>query len=151
MEYDSKDEIKAVVALGIIAGILVYFQIIGSGGSILPNSKGPTDWGYVVNFAVYVEMFVFGTYLLFLTVSLGADSLKWSERSPRFLKDYADIFFGIGAIIAIPLAVSVWVYLYQQALNSTGVFYFFETAFVISIVVIFAFAIIYYSKHYRSR
>jgi hypothetical protein len=145
---DPEDEIKAIVALGIVAGILVYLQIIGTGHGILPGSGiQPTFWGGIIGLFIYLELVVFGLYVVLLTLSLGIKPFKLDEVWADTSKSYADVFFGIGAVLLFPFAVVSWFYLAIKGGSASGADRIFDFALGVAIVAVLLLAVIYRERH----
>ena len=116
LKVTPKDEVRVIIALGILASILVYDQLKAGNIGLIASQPVTAPIYPVVAFLIVLELFMLSMYLLFLTVALGLDVFDMADRGKNLLKEFADIYFGIGAVLLLALAVAVYAYLEAASL-----------------------------------
>jgi hypothetical protein len=117
LDTTSKDEVRVIIAFGILAGILAYFQLktTTTGGFFLiqPTTANLTNSAsyLAIEYGLYIELFVFSMYLLFFSLAMGLDALFENGVAFRVLRDFANVVFFWGSFGLVPLSVSVLGYL----------------------------------------
>ena len=107
VEWTDKDELKAILALGIIAGIGIIYQLEASHVSIVQWTPRPAwfkEWAFLGKGGV---LFAFTTYIFVATFALGLEYFEGSEGVTHWLHRAADFLFFVGALSLIALAVGV--------------------------------------------
>lgn len=107
---------RIIVALGVLATILVYFQLQATNKTIFPFFAHPvTSIFYEVSpwFVAWV-LFEFSMYVGLFTVALGLDAFPSQWRRARYWKRLADWFFGFGTIATFAAGLDAFGYLVQE-------------------------------------
>ncbi|MDE1852581.1 MAG: hypothetical protein KGI38_02405 [Thaumarchaeota archaeon] len=111
----TEDEVKTVVALGVVGSILVYFQLRQAHAPVLPIARPVVSpLTPIIHGLVNIDLFLFSVYLLFLIVALGVNILPRFHRSAQRWKEYADAYFLLGSVMTIVLVLTVIGYVWEE-------------------------------------
>jgi hypothetical protein len=106
---EKKDEVKALVALGVIASLAVLLQLWASGLTFFrlpPNPKLGGDEFFVAELVMYS----FGTYTVFLALALGMEQYKSLKvAGDAIFRRTANFMFMTGGIFLMLFALLFFV------------------------------------------
>ncbi|MDG6933071.1 MAG: hypothetical protein JRN68_00060 [Nitrososphaerota archaeon] len=117
MDTSNKDEVRVIIALGVVAIILTYLQIKGSNaGGIIPIQQLVAIPFVVsaISSTVYFTLFLFAFYILLLALALGMDGWYQESWGANVLKDFADIYFGIASAFLAIIGILTFVFLFVE-------------------------------------
>jgi hypothetical protein len=118
---DSHDEERVIIALGILAGILAFFQLKASDAKYLPFTLYAPATAYLsqIQYELVGILLAFSIYLFLFTLALGWDALGAGNWVYQLLKDWADVCFWLGSFILIPFVVDTFLFL-ESEVGPTG-------------------------------
>lgn len=159
MDTNSKDEIRVIIAFGVLAGILAYFQLkTSTGGFFLiqpttANLANSTPY-LAIEYGLYIELFIFSIYLLFFSLAMGFDALFEEGMFFRVLKDFADVIFFWGSVGFVPLSIDVLIYLSVESNPSASSAVFDSATYLGLVILVLALTFMFYiafKAHRRPR
>ncbi len=103
------DELRALLALGIIASLAVLFQLTDAGIRFLPLPP-PTD--FEISAEVWSEVLVLGLFALYamgLTLALGLKEFKTTAEWSGRVKRVSDLLYLLGSFSLI-LLLAVYIF-----------------------------------------
>lgn len=109
------DELKALLAIGILAGFALLFQLEATHISIVTWLPANPSMRALLSFSKFVVLGLFGLYIATFTMALGFSSVGGMERIAKGLKYWTDIVFAIGGFFLFFLFI---VYLARVVLQT---------------------------------
>ncbi len=94
----NRDEMKALLALGVISGFAVVFELSNLGVFLAIFGPAPSYFADAELVTLGVDAFFFGLYVALITVALAFDSFRVTKSSSRKLESAGNAFFLVGAL-----------------------------------------------------
>ena len=107
---ERNEELRAVIALGVLAGTLALIQIwTTSGASILPYVGGADKWGIVPyqSVAIVIALLCFAGYIMFIAIWTAFDSVEKLKAHRDWAKSASHLLFFVGSFDMLALAILV--------------------------------------------